>query len=247
MTRLSSAWRALTPDQRLAGGASAALFVTMFLPWYQQNAVRQRPARGAAAESQPERVPGLLVRRGRRPARRPGRALPAVRAGRAALLPAPGRRWLGRDSPLGSGWLCCSCCACSTSPESRPMASPRTSASNGGSSSRLRPPATRGRRLALMRAGARTEAPLVRRPRRARLSTRGDRRGPAACATGALLRARRPIPERSRGAHPRVSDAARRRHAPRRSPPRDPRRPVAADRRDRAAVLRGPRLRPRAG
>jgi hypothetical protein len=39
MTRLSSAWRALTPEQRLAGGASAALFVTMFLPWYQQNAV----------------------------------------------------------------------------------------------------------------------------------------------------------------------------------------------------------------
>ncbi|MGH2902989.1 MAG: hypothetical protein ACRDK7_05310, partial [Solirubrobacteraceae bacterium] len=39
MTRLSSAWRALTPDQRLAGAASAALFVTMFLPWYQQNAV----------------------------------------------------------------------------------------------------------------------------------------------------------------------------------------------------------------
>jgi hypothetical protein len=43
MTRLSSAWRALTPDQRLAGGASAALFVTMFLPWYQQNAVVNAP------------------------------------------------------------------------------------------------------------------------------------------------------------------------------------------------------------
>src|SRR5271156_4353354 len=39
MTRLSSAWRALTPDQRLAGGASAA----MFLPWYQQNAVVNAP------------------------------------------------------------------------------------------------------------------------------------------------------------------------------------------------------------
>jgi hypothetical protein len=34
MTRLISAWRALTPEQRLAGGASGALFVTMFLPWY---------------------------------------------------------------------------------------------------------------------------------------------------------------------------------------------------------------------
>jgi hypothetical protein len=43
MTRLTSAWRALTPDQRLAGGASAALFVTMFLPWYQQNAVVNAP------------------------------------------------------------------------------------------------------------------------------------------------------------------------------------------------------------
>jgi hypothetical protein len=43
MTRLSSAWRALTPEQRLAGAASAALFVTMFLPWYQQNAVVNAP------------------------------------------------------------------------------------------------------------------------------------------------------------------------------------------------------------
>jgi hypothetical protein len=43
MTRLTSAWQALTPDQRLAGGASAALFVTMFLPWYQQNAVVNAP------------------------------------------------------------------------------------------------------------------------------------------------------------------------------------------------------------
>jgi hypothetical protein len=34
MTRLISAWRALTPEQRLAGAASGALFVTMFLPWY---------------------------------------------------------------------------------------------------------------------------------------------------------------------------------------------------------------------
>jgi hypothetical protein len=43
MTRLTSAWRALTPEQRLAGGAAAALFVTMFLPWYQQNAVVNAP------------------------------------------------------------------------------------------------------------------------------------------------------------------------------------------------------------
>jgi len=43
MTRLISAWRALTPEQRLAAGASGALFVTMFLPWYQQNAVVNTP------------------------------------------------------------------------------------------------------------------------------------------------------------------------------------------------------------
>jgi hypothetical protein len=43
MTRLIDAWRALTPEQRLAGGASAGLFVTMFLPWYQQNAVVNAP------------------------------------------------------------------------------------------------------------------------------------------------------------------------------------------------------------
>src|ERR1700690_3254638 len=43
MTRLISARRALTPEQRLAAGASGALFVTMFLPWYQQNAVVNAP------------------------------------------------------------------------------------------------------------------------------------------------------------------------------------------------------------
>ncbi len=33
------AWGALDRDRRLAAGAALALFVTMFLPWYQQNAV----------------------------------------------------------------------------------------------------------------------------------------------------------------------------------------------------------------
>lgn len=32
--RLAAAWRALAPQQRWAGAAAAALFVTMFLPWY---------------------------------------------------------------------------------------------------------------------------------------------------------------------------------------------------------------------
>jgi hypothetical protein len=43
MTRLTRDWRALTPEQRLAGGAAVALFLTMLLPWYQQNAVVSAP------------------------------------------------------------------------------------------------------------------------------------------------------------------------------------------------------------
>ena len=43
--RLARDWRALSHEQRLAGGAAAALFVTMLLPWYQQNAVVNAPRR----------------------------------------------------------------------------------------------------------------------------------------------------------------------------------------------------------
>lgn len=43
MTRLTRDWRALEPEQRLAGAAALALFVTMLLPWYQQNAVVNSP------------------------------------------------------------------------------------------------------------------------------------------------------------------------------------------------------------
>jgi hypothetical protein len=43
MARLMRDWRALGPDQRLAGGTALALFVTMLLPWYQQNAVVDEP------------------------------------------------------------------------------------------------------------------------------------------------------------------------------------------------------------
>jgi hypothetical protein len=39
LARLSGAWRTLAPENRLAAGAALALFVTMLLPWYQQNAV----------------------------------------------------------------------------------------------------------------------------------------------------------------------------------------------------------------
>jgi hypothetical protein len=39
LARLTEAWRTLAPEGRLAAGAALALFVTMLLPWYQQNAV----------------------------------------------------------------------------------------------------------------------------------------------------------------------------------------------------------------
>jgi hypothetical protein len=35
--RLTRAWRALTPERRLAALSAVGLFVTMFFPWYQQN------------------------------------------------------------------------------------------------------------------------------------------------------------------------------------------------------------------
>ncbi len=34
MTRIAAAWRAMVPEQRLAGAAALGLFVSMFLPWY---------------------------------------------------------------------------------------------------------------------------------------------------------------------------------------------------------------------
>jgi hypothetical protein len=43
MARLIRDWRELAGDQRLALGAAVALFVTMLLPWYQQNAVVNAP------------------------------------------------------------------------------------------------------------------------------------------------------------------------------------------------------------
>jgi len=39
LSRVIRAWRALASEQRLAAIASLLLFVTMFLPWYQQNVV----------------------------------------------------------------------------------------------------------------------------------------------------------------------------------------------------------------
>ncbi len=49
LVRLGRAWRALTPEGRIATFAALGLFLSMMLPWYQQNAVvssdRVRPLR----------------------------------------------------------------------------------------------------------------------------------------------------------------------------------------------------------
>jgi hypothetical protein len=37
--RLLRAWRALPPERRLAAGASIGLFLTLFLPWYQETVI----------------------------------------------------------------------------------------------------------------------------------------------------------------------------------------------------------------
>ncbi|MCW2952705.1 MAG: hypothetical protein JWQ48_1875, partial [Conexibacter sp.] len=39
LPRIGRAWRSLERERQLAAAASVALFVSMFLPWYQQNAV----------------------------------------------------------------------------------------------------------------------------------------------------------------------------------------------------------------
>jgi hypothetical protein len=43
LTRLARAWQAMERERRFAVAASVALFVSMFLPWYQQNAVVSAP------------------------------------------------------------------------------------------------------------------------------------------------------------------------------------------------------------
>ena len=46
-------WEELDPEQRLTGAAALALFVTMFLPWYQQNAeVTARPTHPLVSQNQ---------------------------------------------------------------------------------------------------------------------------------------------------------------------------------------------------
>ncbi len=47
MKRLYDGWQELSSEQRLAGVASLGLFLTMFLPWYQQNGFVSSPRAGA--------------------------------------------------------------------------------------------------------------------------------------------------------------------------------------------------------
>ena len=51
MTRLTHAWRALAPEQRLAALARSALFVTMFLPWYEAQSRREPRGRARSNRS----------------------------------------------------------------------------------------------------------------------------------------------------------------------------------------------------
>jgi hypothetical protein len=44
MTRATSDWRAMEPEQRLAAIASLALLVTMFLPWYSLQSLNRKAA-----------------------------------------------------------------------------------------------------------------------------------------------------------------------------------------------------------
>ena len=223
MTRLSNAWRALTPDQRLAGGASAALFVTMFLPWYQQNAVVNAP-RAAPLQSRNLNafqvfsfveaavllvalaVLYLLFARGeRRSFQLPGGDGSVVFAAGIwialllvlRLFDKPGITTHGVAANVGIQWGIFFA-----------LAAAGLLAAAGS----------------LMRAGARPEAPLVRRPRRP-----NSPREPEP-----------PLAHRARSSEPPsqspsdrqapIARVGRRPPAPRTVPPhRTPRRPVAAD------------------
>ena len=134
-TRLVQAWRALDREQQLAGCAAWLLFVSMFLPWYQQNAVVRASATGPlvsrnlsafAVFSFVEALVLLLAagviallfaRAERRPLRLP--------ASDGALIMGAGG-WIGLLLVYG----------CSRSPASAATEWQRTSVSSGGSSSR---------------------------------------------------------------------------------------------------------------
>jgi hypothetical protein len=47
IARIARAWRTLGPDQRLAAGAALLLLFSMFLPWYEKNALAPKTGRFA--------------------------------------------------------------------------------------------------------------------------------------------------------------------------------------------------------
>ena len=206
---------------------------------------------------QPQRLPGLLVRRGRCAARQRRRARDAVRARRGARLPAARRRRRDRDDRRRLGGAADLLPAARQARPQGTQASPPRSASSGASSSPCcspRPARYAGWRMRAGRARpAAACAPAPSRPAHGAPSAiptaedddralRDDERSPAAGTA--------PADARDRAAHgrrPRAARARRRARRPRRRAPRRPRRrapparapalsagPVGAD------VLRGP-------
>ena len=91
--RVARAWRGLPPERRLAAGAALGLFVTLFLPWYQETVIAERRDAGAAVgERVADRLGRVLVRRGGGAAGRRRRAGAAVHPRRGQGLPRPRRR-----------------------------------------------------------------------------------------------------------------------------------------------------------
>ena len=96
MNRLLGAWRALEPEQRLAGVAALALLVSMFFPWYGLQSLNRRT--GADLLARDQRVRRRLLRRGSHLPRRCGRDGESVRPRRGPRVPPPGRRRHDRDA-----------------------------------------------------------------------------------------------------------------------------------------------------
>ena len=134
VSRAEHASRALPPEMRLAGGAAAALVLTMVLPWYQSRRLgRQRRRRRARA------LAGLLLGRGRGPAGRAGVLyLVWARAQRKGFhLP-------GGDGTVimaAGGWAVLLLRLAAVRQALRQRARARPSASSGASSSRCSRPA----------------------------------------------------------------------------------------------------------
>ena len=163
--RVARAWRELPPERRLAAGAAIGLFLTLFLPWYQETVV----AAGKSASALVDRLGRVLVRRGGRPAR--GR-----RRARAALPRAP----------RGAHSICPAATAASSP---RPACGPACSSSGGSSTRRAsasagpaRPPS--GVEWGIFVALAVAAPADLRRARASAAPTRPSRRCPTTMSTG---------------------------------------------------------------